>query len=194
VLHSICYYQHLLLQLEWSPAPGFEAATTTTQLVTHVATGTSTYTITALTTGTNYYIRLSSVNGLGKGPATAVQMATPLASSDAPVLALLQQLDPLLHSAADVSSSLDVTWLPPQHGGASVGSGGAAVLGYLIETTAVSFSTYISAVQTVTDTCSTGSLGMLRFNLTLLLLLLQQSGDATVATQSALLAVLLMLS
>jgi hypothetical protein len=154
----------LLLQLEWSTSSSFETAATTNQLVTYVPTGAGTYTITALTMGTPYYIRLSTVNGLGKGPATTLQMATPLAPSDAPAQSLLQQLDPLLTSTVDVGHSLNVTWLPPQLNAASVGSGGAAVLDYLIETSTASFSSYVSAVQTVTDNCVSGSLGLLRFS------------------------------
>jgi hypothetical protein len=144
----------------------FETATTTSQLVTHVPTGAGTYTITDLTTGTPYYIRVSSVNALGQGPATAVQTATPLEPSDAPAPSLLQLLDPLQHNSTDdVSTSLNLTWLPPQQTAATVGSGGVPVLEYLIETSTASYSDYTSAVQAVTDSCASGSSGLLRFSL-----------------------------
>ncbi|KAH9133873.1 hypothetical protein LEN26_006954, partial [Aphanomyces euteiches] len=117
-------------------------------------------TITGLTMGTMHYIRATAHNSLGMGTIAAFQTVSPFVSSDPPTQVTLSTLDSSA-SASDQTSSLLVSWMPPNTVLSTDlnGNGGTPVTQYLVEWSTQDWSTYASLqfmphVQTIATTSS----------------------------------------
>jgi hypothetical protein len=113
------------------------------------------YTVQPLTAGLTYYVRVTPHNSLGWGAASATHSAVPMRKADAPTAVMLRRRT-ATEVAADASllgTSIVVSWGLPSN------LGGAVAQGAIVEWSSTPFSEFQQAVQTVTTSVASGSLG-----------------------------------